>query len=209
MRVEENKKNIADYVEKLEKRIEEDEKRVNNQTGPSVGTDLNSCGSPPLRGQPTKQSSYNIKPAIEEVGPKLATIQERQGSIRTSLQFHKHDEDSIDEDLDVEKIRKKLMRKYASVFKRDLGKEDRVRMDPVKVELIDENKDMGNVMVPSETPRHLQKAADIELQRLLNAGCLEPVNHPTRTCSRAFFIMKNKKDGTIEARLICDLKRCK
>ena len=117
-RVEENKKNIAKYVEKLEKKIEEEEKRVNNKTGPSVGTDLNSSGSPPLRGQPTKQSSYSINPAIEEVGPKLATIQERQGSIRTSLQFHKHDEENIDEDLDVEKIRKKLMRKYASVFKR-------------------------------------------------------------------------------------------
>ena len=96
--------------------------------------------------------------------------------------------------------------KYASVFKRDLGKEDRVRTDPVKVELIDENRDMGNVMVPTETPRHLQAAADKELQRLLKAGCLEPVNHPTRTCSRAFFIMKNKKDGSIEARLISDLR---
>ena len=42
-------------------------------------------------------------------------------------------------------------------------------MDPVKVELIDENMDMGNCMVPTETPRHLQQAADKELQRLLNA----------------------------------------
>ena len=46
----------------------------------------------------------------------------------------------------MEKIRKKLLRKYASVFKRDLGKEDRIHMDPVKVELIDESRTMGNAI---------------------------------------------------------------
>ena len=82
---------------------------------------------------------YNINKDTQ-VGPKLTTIQERQGGIRSSLKFHKVNEENVYEDLDVEKIRKKLMRKYASVFKKDLGKEDRVRMDPVKVELIDETK---------------------------------------------------------------------
>ena len=57
------------------------------------------------------------------------------------------------------------MRKYASVFKKDLGKEDRVRMDSVKVELIDETRDMGICMIPAETPRHLQEAASKELAR--------------------------------------------
>ena len=77
----------------------------------------------------------------------------------------------------MEKIRKKLLRKYASVFKRDLGKEDRIHMDPVKVELIDESRTMGNAMIPTETPRHLQDAAAEELGRLLKSGCLEPVHH--------------------------------
>ena len=121
-RIEENKKNIAEYVEKLEKKIEEEEKRVTKQADSSLEEGLESCGSPPVRGHPKKQSSYTINPAIEEVGPKLTTIQERQGSLRSSLQFHRHDEENIDEDLDVEKLRKKLMRKYSSVFKRDLGK---------------------------------------------------------------------------------------
>ena len=141
---------------------------------------------------------YQIKEFTldSEVGPKLATIQERQGSIRTSLKFHKVNEDNIDEDQDVEKIRKKLLRKYASVFKRDLGKEDRVHMDPVKVELIDESKVMGNCMIPTETPRHLQEAVAEELARMLKAGCLEPVHHPTTTTSRAFFVQKHTKDGS-------------
>ena len=62
-------------------------------------------------------------------------------------------------------------------------------------------------MIPTETPRHLQEAAAKELARLLKAGCLEPVHHPTSTCSRAFFVQKNKKDGTIEAILVTDFLR--
>ena len=91
----------------------------------------------------------------------------------------------------MEKIRKKLLRKFASVFKRDLGKEDRIHMDPVKVELIDESRTMGNCMIPTEMPRHLQDAAAEELARLLKGGCLEPAPHPTSTCSTAFFVQKH------------------
>ena len=79
-------------------------------------------------------------------------------------------------------------------------------MDPVKVELIDESKTMGNCMIPTEMPRHLQDAAAEELARLLKGGCLEPVHHPTSTCSRAFFVQKHTKDGSIKARLVTDLK---
>ena len=79
-------------------------------------------------------------------------------------------------------------------------------MDPVKVKLIDSSRNMGNAMIPVETPRHLQDAASRELSRLLKAGILEPVHHPTKNCSRAFFVEKNKKDGTIEARLVTDLR---
>ena len=89
----------------------------------------------------------------------MTTIQDRQGSIRSSLKLHKVNVETIDEDQDVEKLRKKLLRKYSAVFKRDLGKEDRINIDPVKIELIDESRNMGNVMIPSETPRHLQDAA--------------------------------------------------
>ena len=62
---------------------------------------------------------------------------------------------------------------------------------------------MGNAIIPTETPKHLQNAADEELARLLKSGCLEPVHHPT---SRAIFIQKHTKDGTIKARLVTDLR---
>ena len=91
----------------------------------------------------------------------------------------------------MEKIRKKLLRKYASVFKRDLDKEDRITIDPVRVELIDESRTMGNAMIPTEMPRHLQDAAAEELAQSLKSGCLEPVHHPTSTCSQAFFVQKH------------------
>ena len=79
-------------------------------------------------------------------------------------------------------------------------------MDPVKVELVDSSRDMGNAMIPSETPRHLQDTAAEELARLLKSGCLEPVHHPTSNCSRAFFVQKNTKDSTIKAWLVTDLR---
>ena len=107
-------------------------------------------------------------------------------------------EETIDENQDVEKLRKMLLRKYSAVFKHDLGKEDRFNIDPVKIELIDESRDMGNAMIPSETPRHLQGAAAEEFSKLLKSGCLESVHHPTSNCSRAFFVQKNTKDGTLK-----------
>ena len=158
-----------------------------------------------------QENPYQIKRVTldTEVGLKLVSIQERQGSVRRELQFHRVNEETIDEDQDVEKLGKKLLRKYAVVFKRDLGPEDRVNLDPVKVELIDSSRDMGNAMIPVETPCHLQDAAAEELARLLKSGCMEPVHHPTPTnnCSRAFFVQENNKDGTINARLVTDLRK--
>ena len=79
---------------------------------------------------------------------------------------------------------KKLLRKYSAVFKRDLGKEDRINIDPVKIELIDESRNMGNAMIPSETPRYLQDAVAEGLARLLKSGC---------NCSSVFFVQKTQK----------------
>ena len=111
-RVEENKKKATEYVEELEKKLKEEKNRKDKQN----------------------PSPYQIKEFTldSEVGPKLTTIQERQGSIRSSLKFHKVNEEPIDEDQDVEKLRKRLLRKYSSVFKRDLGRVDRINIDPVR-----------------------------------------------------------------------------
>ena len=90
-----------------------------------------------------KETPHQVKEFTPDagVGPKLVSIQERQGSIRTALKFNNIE--PIDEDIEIEKLRKILLRKYAFVFKRDLGKEDRVDMDPVKINLINSSADMG------------------------------------------------------------------
>ena len=62
--------------------------------------------------------------------------------------------------------------------------------DPVKINLIDNSANMGNATTAVETARHLQDAAAEELFRLLKAGILEPFHHPTKKCSRAFFVKK-------------------
>ena len=46
----------------------------------------------------------------------------------------------------MEKLRKKLLRKYSSVFKRDLDKGYRINIDPVKIEVIDEPSSLCTVL---------------------------------------------------------------
>ena len=67
-----------------------------------------------------KEATYQIKEFTfdPEVGPKLVSIQERQGSLRSALQFNRVNEETFDKDQDVEKLRKKLLRKYAAVFRK-------------------------------------------------------------------------------------------
>ena len=57
-------------------------------------------------------------------------------------------------------------------------------------------------MVPFFTPCHLQDAVDKELDKLLKAGVLDPVEHPTDWCSRGFFLQWTEA----KTRLVSDLR---
>ena len=48
------------------------------------------------------------------------------------------------------------------VFKDELDKNDRLDVDPIKLELVDNYQEINptNHMIPFPTPRHLQEAAD-------------------------------------------------
>ena len=62
-------------------------------------------------------------------------------------------------------------------------------------------------MVQFSTPRHLQNAADKELDKILKAGVLEPVEHLTDWCNCGFFMQKNTHSGhEAKARLVIDLR---
>ena len=62
-------------------------------------------------------------------------------------------------------------------------------------------------MIPFPTPCHLQNTADRELDKLLKAGVLEPVEHATDWCSRGFFVQKNTHCEEVKTHLVSDLRR--
>ena len=101
--------------------------------------------------------------------------------MRTSMKFHAVDEDTVDIDRELAKIKARLLRKYHMVFKDELDKNDRLDVDPIKRELVENYQEINpnNHMIPFPTPRHLQGAADKELDKLLKFGVLEPVEHST------------------------------
>ena len=108
--------------------------------------------------------------------------------MRTALKFQEVDEDPIDIDRKLSKIKKRLLRKYHKVFKDKLDKHERLKIDAIKLELIEDHKEVcaTNHMVPYGIPCHLQDAADKELYKLLKTRVLEPVEHPTDWYSHGF-----------------------
>ena len=75
--------------------------------------------------------------------------------MRSPLKFHPVNEDTIDIARDLAKIKKRLMQKYDKVFKDELDKNDRLRIDPIKLALVDNYKEIHptNHMIPfSPTP---------------------------------------------------------
>ena len=82
------------------------------------------------------------------------------------------------------------MKIYPMVFNDELDKNDRHKVDPIKHELVDHYEDIipTNHMIPFPTPHHLQGTADKELDKLLKAGVLEPVEHTTDLWSRGFVV---------------------
>ena len=90
-------------------------------------------------------------------------IRERQGSIRSHTKFNKVDEDNIDLDQDIAKLKTKLMVEFGDVFKRDLGPDNRLNIPPVVVEVVDNPNTPYNCMPSIET------AVKEELSRLLKS----------------------------------------
>ena len=106
-------------------------------------------------------------------------------------------------------LRNKLIKQFADVFKEDLGPENRLDVPPVRITLKPGHEDVPlyNARVPIATPRYLEKAADLELSRILKSGVLEDVTWPTRSACRAFFVQKpGSPDSDPEVRLVNNMK---
>ena len=104
------------------------------------------------------------------------------------------------------KLRKEVMEAFPDNFREELRKEDRLNIEPVRLEL-DENRNIKptHVTTSHETPLHLVKASNQEFKRLLAAGILEKVEHATEWCSRGFFVAKPGSDP-IAARFVTNFR---
>ena len=56
-----------------------------------------------------------------------------------------------------------------------------------------------------DVPAYMDEAARKELQRMLNAGMLEPIQGYTENLSRGFFVEKPSNE-TVKARLVADFR---
>ena len=120
-------------------------------------------------------------------------------------------EESVDADNNAQmvKLRNTLMKEFADVFKKDLEKHDRIRMDPVIIETIEKQDHIrpSNAYTAIETPLHLQRAASAELARILKAGMIEECKTATSWCSRGFFVTKPSSDASdVKVRLVSDFR---
>ena len=81
------------------------------------------------------------------------------------------------------------MEDFSEIFKEDLTIEDRIKMDPAKVQLVEghEKIQIFHPKACNKIPAYLRRAADKELERMLAGGLLEPVEEYSGTVSRGFF----------------------
>ena len=98
-----------------------------------------------------------------------------------------------------ETLRKKMLSNWGGVFKNTLGKEDRVNIEPVRINL----RSVYSAR-PFDTPYYLRDVFDRELKDMLDAGILEPNGlRESDWCSRSFPVQKG--DGS-SVRLVSDFK---
>ena len=101
------------------------------------------------------------------------------------------------------------MEDFSEVFKEELTIEDRIKMDPVKVQLVEDHEKI-QIFHPkacNEIPAYLRRAADKELEIMLAGGLLEPVEEYSETVSRGFFVEKKCNPGEeVKVRLVADFR---
>ena len=93
------------------------------------------------------------------------------------------------------KLKNKILRKYADIFKDKLDKTDRVNIPPVKLQ-IDESRNIQPVHInkPYDVSYHMRKPAKEEFREMIKAGILVPNNEPSDWCSQAFPRLKPGSD---------------
>ena len=66
----------------------------------------------------------------------MFTLQERVGSLRSRIEFKEVNEQDWEDERKCQQLKQAWLRDFPEVFKEDLGKEDRIDMEPVVVDFI-------------------------------------------------------------------------
>ena len=134
-------------------------------------------------------------------------IKERVGSMRSKLNMNQMGEEDWEEERKCEELKRQWLKDFSDIFKEDLTKEDRLNIDPIKIDLVEKYAEILTFKpkVPMEVSPYMEQAAKKELARMVEAGMLEEIDHYTENLSRGFFV---EKPGKIEvkARLVADLR---
>merc|ERR1712055_549773 len=160
-----------------------------------------------------KISRINEAEEVEEVEKeektKWGTIKERVDSLRSQLSFPQENRKEDMEEEECEALKQALMKDFSQVFKEDLTIEDRIKMEPVKIKLVENHKDIPvyHPKAANEIPAYLCAAADKELNRMIAGGLLEKVEEYSETVSRVFFVPKKTDPGEeVKVRLVADFR---
>ena len=118
---------------------------------------------PKIRRVKDNEDEWEEEEKVEKRG--LFTLQERVGSLRTHLEMKEMTEDDWEDEKRCNDLKKQWLRDFPDVFKEDLGKEDRIDIEPIKIDLVDNHEDIQvfHPTIAVEVRPYMEAAARKEL----------------------------------------------
>ena len=108
-------------------------------------------------------------------------LKERVGSMRSKLEMNQMGEEDWEEERKCEELKKQWLRDFSDIFKEDLTKEDRIDIEPIKIDLVE-----NHAEIPTFKPKtamdvspYMEQAAKKELACMIDAGMLEEIDYYT------------------------------
>ena len=94
-------------------------------------------------------------------------------------------------EVEAQKLKDKIVKKYKSCFTTKLKKGDVLKIPPIQLE-IDETKKIKPYMAttPYPIPIHMREAALEEWREMINAGVVEPMDRASSWCAKSFPVVK-------------------
>ena len=104
-------------------------------------------------------------------------------------------EEDWEEERKCEELKKQWLRDFADIFKEDLGKEDRIDIDPIKIDLVDNHEEIHTFKPKTamDVSPYMEAAAKKELARMIDTGMMEEIDYYKENLSRGFFVEKPEK----------------